>query len=150
LGEGPSPANWTPDYIKKHDLLLRYKITAERAFQRTFRLLEQFCKLHPTVASRFAESTVNKPAEPVILGEDPTSPTGTTILHEVRNGVENTTPRPYYPSNKTVARPVASLKSGATTHYVDNQPTSYIMVEKKTVCQTRKPISFRARSISSS
>jgi len=46
--EGLSPANWTPDYIKKHDLLLRYKTTAERSFQRTFRLLEQFCKLHPS------------------------------------------------------------------------------------------------------
>jgi hypothetical protein len=33
---GLSPANWTPDYMKKHDLLLCYKTTAERAPTRRF------------------------------------------------------------------------------------------------------------------
>jgi hypothetical protein len=47
LTQGSSPFNWTPDQIKKHDLCLRYAIAAERAFQREFRLLEQFRKLHP-------------------------------------------------------------------------------------------------------
>ena len=103
---GLSPTHWTPDYIKKHDLFLRYKTTAERGFQRTFRLLEQFCKSHPN-EGRPAEPAPAKPAEPepeeepepelLILGEDPTSPTGTSILHEVINGVANTTVRPYYP-----------------------------------------------------
>ena len=35
---GGSTINWQPDQIKKHDLALRYKTTAERAFQREFRL----------------------------------------------------------------------------------------------------------------
>ena len=30
--------------MRRHDLLLRYKTTAERAFQREFRQLEQYCK----------------------------------------------------------------------------------------------------------
>ena len=100
---GLSPANWTPEYIKKHDLLLRYRTTAERSFQRTFRLLEQFCKLHPAAPA-------HKPADPepeggsaasrarlTVVGEDPTSPTGLTLLLENIGGVENTTQRPYYP-----------------------------------------------------
>ncbi len=68
--QGLSPSNWTPEYIKKHDLLLRYRTSAERSFQRTFRLLEQFCKLHPTVP------TSPKPADPKpesvfrVIGED--------------------------------------------------------------------------------
>jgi hypothetical protein len=95
--QGLSPSNWTPEYIKKHDLLLRYRTTAERSFQRTFRLLEQFCKLHPTVP------TSPKPADPKpesvfrVIGEDPDSPTGLTLCHESINGVETPVPRPYYP-----------------------------------------------------
>ncbi len=118
---GLSPANWTPDYIKKHDLLLRYKTTAERSFQRTFSLLEQFRKLHPTVENRPAapadsansaaaatatESEAGSPAstctepepEVLILGEDPDSPTGIVVAFEMlKNGVETPVPRPYYP-----------------------------------------------------
>jgi hypothetical protein len=107
---GLSPANWTAEYIKKHDLLLRYRTTAERSFQRTFGLLEQFRKLHPTVENRPAA-----PAEPadgsaastgseeetepevLFLGEDPDSPTGLVVAFEMRNGVETPVPRPYYP-----------------------------------------------------
>ncbi len=96
---GLSPANWTPEYIKKHDLLLRYRTTAERSFQRTFRLLEQFCKSHPTTPKS------PKPAEPEpepdqvfrVVGEDPDSPTGLTLCFEIINGVETPVPRPYYP-----------------------------------------------------
>jgi len=113
--QGFSPFNWTPDQVKKYDLMLRYKTTAERAFQREFRLLEQFCKLHPSVDSGSTASTCTKcrpagtagpttadPAseprtELLIVGEDPDSPTGLTVLHEVIGGVENTVPRPYYP-----------------------------------------------------
>jgi hypothetical protein len=36
--------NLNPDTMRRHDLLLRYKTTAERAFQREFRQLEQYCK----------------------------------------------------------------------------------------------------------
>jgi hypothetical protein len=101
--QGRSPFNWTPDEIKKHDLCLRYATAAERAFQREFRLLEQFCKLHPAAPA-------HKPADPepeggsaasrarlTVVGEDPTSPTGLTLLLENIGGVENTTQRPYYP-----------------------------------------------------
>jgi len=96
--EGLSPANWTPDYIKKHDLLLRYKTTAERAF----RLLEQFGKLHPSVGKppRCPAAPTPKPDPPVlIVGEDPDSPTGLTVCFEMINGVESPVPRPYYRPN---------------------------------------------------
>jgi len=106
LTQGRSPFNWTPDEIKKHDLCLRYKTAAERAFQRDFRLLEQFRKLHPAVESRPAA-----PAEPdpkpkpdpkpqarlTVVGEDPTSPTGLTLLLENIGGVETRPLTPYYP-----------------------------------------------------
>jgi hypothetical protein len=120
---GLSPANWTPDYIKKHDLLLRYKTTAERAFQRTFCLLEQFCKLHPTVASGPPASTCTEnhaaasprttdpaPAPPtplLIVGEDPDSPTGFTLLCECFGETETTIPRPFTPSTRIPAPPFA-------------------------------------------
>jgi len=45
LGER-QPFDWSPEEIKKHDLLLRYKTTAERGFQRDYRLLEQHYKAH--------------------------------------------------------------------------------------------------------
>ena len=109
--EGLSPTNWTPEYIKKLDLLLRYKTTTERSFQRTFRLLEQFHKLHSTVkngpatpaepADGSAASTcTGEEPEPevLILGEDPDSPTGLVVAFEMlKGGVETPVPRPYYP-----------------------------------------------------
>ncbi len=105
LTQGFSPFNWTPDQIKKHDLMLRYKTSAERAFQREFRLLEQFCKLHPSGETRPAAPASTKPAPPapepdsdfLLVGEDPDSPTGYIVLHEIIKGVENTVERPYYP-----------------------------------------------------
>ena len=100
LTQGRSPFNWTPDEIKKHDLCLRYATTAERAFQREFRLLEQFCKAHPAAPAQ-------KPAEPerapkpqarlIVTGEDPTSPTGLTLLLQNIGGVETRPLTPYYP-----------------------------------------------------
>jgi hypothetical protein len=100
LTQGRSPFNWTPDEIKQHDLCLRYATTAERAFQREFRLLEQFRKLHPAAPTP-------KPAEPepapkpqarlIVTGEDPTSPTGLTLLLENIGGVETRPLTPYYP-----------------------------------------------------
>jgi hypothetical protein len=111
---GLSPANWTPEYIKKHDLLLRYRTTAERSFQRTFSLLEQFRKLHPAApapkpaipaepADGAAASTCTEEESEtaaLILGEDPDSPTGLVVAFEIlKNGVETPVPRPYYPKN---------------------------------------------------
>jgi hypothetical protein len=113
---GLSPAHWTPEYIKKHDLLLRYRTTAERSFQRTFGLLEQFRKLHPTVENRpaapakpedgSAASTTEEESEPervaLILGEDPHSPTGLVVAFEMlKGGIETPVPRPYYPPKES-------------------------------------------------
>jgi hypothetical protein len=78
--QGVSPFNWTPDQIKKHDLNFRYKTAAERAFQREYRLLEQHYKIHrPIVAKQPARE---KAAPLKIFMEDPTSPTGHTLLQE--------------------------------------------------------------------
>jgi len=100
LRQGASPYNWTPEQLKMHDLLLRYKNSAERSFQRGFRQLEQFCKLHPSVEpSKSADPDPAAEPEPELLitAEDPDSPTGLSVVHEVINGVENTVVRPYYP-----------------------------------------------------
>ena len=113
LTQGSSPFNWTPDQVKKYDLMLRYKTAAERAFQREFRLLEQFCKLHRSVegvsaAAAVAPATTNTAPDSApkqqqraptltILAEDPDSPTGTSVVHESFGDYENTVPRPYYP-----------------------------------------------------
>ena len=109
--QGLSPSNWTPDYIKKHDLLLRYRTTAERSFQRTFRLLEQFRKLHPTRRPppppnpRLTDSEPESEPEPeaLILGEDPDSPTGLVVAFEMINGVETPVP-PLLPPKRTPPR----------------------------------------------
>jgi len=64
----------------------------------------KFCKLHPSVENRPADPTPaeeDPAAEPepelLITAEDPDSPTGLSVVHEVINGVENTVVRPYYP-----------------------------------------------------
>jgi len=103
--QGRSPFNWTPDEIKKHDLCLRYATAAERAFQREFRLLEQFRKIHHPAPAKESAAKKSAAADPepkprailTVVGEDPTSPTGLTLLLENIGGVENTTQRPYYP-----------------------------------------------------
>ena len=83
---GGSTINWQPDQIKKHDLALRYKTTAERAFQREFRLLEQFYKAHPPEPAPKKEEEQKEEEEPylgpaiVFTVEDPTSPTGYRVL----------------------------------------------------------------------
>jgi hypothetical protein len=38
------PYRWTPEQIKTHDLMLRYKTTAERSFHREYRALEAHYK----------------------------------------------------------------------------------------------------------
>jgi hypothetical protein len=109
--QGMSPFNWSPDQLKKHDLMLRYKTTAERAFQREYRLLEQHFKLHPPAepdetdeADEPTES--NNPADPdepteklgpgmPVCMEDETSPTGYTLLDD-GSGIP-IKPRPFTP-----------------------------------------------------
>jgi len=91
--QGMATFNWTPDEIKKHDLALRYKTAAERAFQREYRLLEQHYKAHgpKPVKEPVAQETAapQEPAEenepdlgPAILfvEDDPNSPTGYTVI----------------------------------------------------------------------
>jgi hypothetical protein len=41
-----SPDTWTPEEIKKHDLMLRYRTSAERSFHREYRALEMHYKIH--------------------------------------------------------------------------------------------------------
>jgi hypothetical protein len=88
---GGSTINWQPEQIKKYDLALRYKTSAERSFQREFRLLEQFYKAHPPQPppkeEQAKEKEENDDEDPESMGpavvftvEDPTSPTGYRVL----------------------------------------------------------------------
>jgi hypothetical protein len=52
---------WHIDQIKSHDLVMRYKTAAERAFQRDYRLLEHHYKTHPP-ATKAQESKPPKPS----------------------------------------------------------------------------------------
>jgi hypothetical protein len=54
------PHQWSPFDIKRHELMQRYKNSVERAFQREFRLLEQYVKAHPKPKNAEPEA----PAEP--------------------------------------------------------------------------------------
>jgi hypothetical protein len=91
---GLSPFNWSPHQIKKHDLMLRYKTAADRAFQREYRLLEQHYKIHRPIA----QEPVREPAPPIlIVAEDPDSPTGFTLLEECFGTSQGPVPRPYTP-----------------------------------------------------
>jgi hypothetical protein len=106
---GGATINWRPEQIKNYDLALRYKTSAERSFQREFRLLEQFYKAHPPRSAeepaaheRAAKDTVSQAPEaqdaeakerdfgpPVTFTvEDPTSPTGFTEILTCYNGRE--------------------------------------------------------------
>ena len=111
ISQGSSPYNWSPDQIKKHDLSLRYKTAAERAFQREYRLLEQHYKIHrpqPAKESAAKNSAAPDPKPQATLtvgGEDPTSPTGITLLLQNIGGVEDTRQRPYYPNHSPSDQP---------------------------------------------
>ena len=41
-----SPDTWSPEQIKMHDLMLRYRGSAERSFHREYRALEAHYKIH--------------------------------------------------------------------------------------------------------
>jgi hypothetical protein len=64
---GLSIFNWTPEQVKQHELALRYKNAADRAYQREFRMLEQYYKTH-----------CPKPAAPQPAEEAENQPTGKT------------------------------------------------------------------------
>jgi hypothetical protein len=104
--QGLSTFNWLPEQIKRHDLALRYKNAAERAFQREYRLLEQHYKIHrpaqavpPASADAAPQELKPQPgANFAFIGEDPDSPSGYTLLREFVDGVENDVPRPFWPS----------------------------------------------------
>lgn len=92
-----SPFNWTPEEIKKHDLLLRYKNSAERSFLRENRALEQHYKLHPpppppeppTPAVTTDHNDDDEDPGLTILTADPECPTGYRILCEIKDGRES-------------------------------------------------------------
>jgi hypothetical protein len=113
LTHGSSPYNWSPEQIKKHDLSLRYKTAAERAFQRECRLLEQYYKIHrpkPAKESAAKESAAPDPeprATLTVVGEDPDSPTGLTLLLQNIGGVETKFHTPYYPPGSSCSDPPA-------------------------------------------
>ena len=67
----PNVYQWQPHEQKQHDLALRYLTTAERRFQREFRMLEQFYSKHgqpaaerkPTRAEEAAKARAEEEAE---------------------------------------------------------------------------------------
>ncbi len=101
-----APYNWSDALIKRHDLMLRYKTSAERCFQREYRQLEQHYKAHPPEPPKptpeeeaaaaqaiFAKQTPTGSPETAAEAdelyrytpqdftmEDPTSPTGYTFI----------------------------------------------------------------------
>jgi hypothetical protein len=96
---GVNPFNWTDKQIKNHDLLLRYKTTADRTFQSQFNQLQQCLKSPnftptPKPDQRFdpaaptpetaAESTSEPDPEPItrIITKSSTSPTGYIAFDE--------------------------------------------------------------------
>jgi hypothetical protein len=102
--EGGSSINWRPEQIKQYDLALRYKTSAERSFQREYRLLEQFYKARPPKPAEEPAARQTVPQEPeahnpeakerdfgppiTFTVEDPASPTGFTEILTCYNGRE--------------------------------------------------------------
>ena len=97
-----SPINWSPEELNMHNLLLRYQNAAERSFQREIRTLEQHCKIHQEKPAAAPPPKTNpkqpqaqpqpepapRPASITLIGEDPDSPTGYSILKQIENGRE--------------------------------------------------------------
>jgi len=85
--EGRAPYDWKADEIKTHDLLLRYKTTAERSFQRDVRALEEHYRLHHP--KKLEPKVADKPkASLTIMGVDRSSPTGYSLIREMVEGKE--------------------------------------------------------------
>jgi len=89
ITHGLSPYNWSPEQIKKHDLSLRYKTAAERAFQREFRLLEQYYKIHRPVKA-------TPPAPDHEAAQEP-APESSGVTQECANGPKIVNSVPYRP-----------------------------------------------------
>ncbi len=89
ITHGLSPYNWAPDQIKKYDLSLRYKTAAERAFQREFRLLEQYYKTH-----RPAKATL--PAHDQAVAQE-SAPASSGVTQECANRRKIVNARPDQP-----------------------------------------------------
>jgi hypothetical protein len=76
---GTSAFNFTAEQTKIYERLLRYKNSAERCFQREFRMTEQFFKSHrPPVSKNFVPEP--GPIDLAITVEDPTHPAGYRIV----------------------------------------------------------------------
>jgi hypothetical protein len=59
-----SPDTWTPEEIKKHDLMLRYRGAAERSFHREYRALETHYKIHNLLPKPEPEPTAEPESAP--------------------------------------------------------------------------------------
>jgi hypothetical protein len=86
--EGRAPYDWNADEIKIHDLLLRYKTTAERSFQRDVRALDQHYRVH--CPKKLEPKATEKPKPSLtIIGVDRNSPTGYSLVREMIDGKES-------------------------------------------------------------
>ena len=108
--DGRSPFNWTPEEVKMHDLHLRYKTAADRAFHRENRALQQHLtfKHQQKRWQREEQEASAASAEPApathpkvppftVIAIDPESPTGYSIVSEIIDGVEYNNRRPVVP-----------------------------------------------------
>ena len=75
---GHPPYMWTPEQCKMHDLMLRYKNSAERSFHREYRLLEAHYKSHKLAPPPPAEDPKPIPDLIIELG------TSEEILEQMR------------------------------------------------------------------
>jgi hypothetical protein len=103
---------WDPSEIKAHDLMLRYKTAAERAFQRDYRLLEHHYKTHKPAP---VQEPVSEAAPPASSTEH-SAQSGETHSYEGEPQAESVVgapsdgPQPLKVSNqpKIVLKPVVS------------------------------------------
>jgi hypothetical protein len=124
---GVNAYNWTDKQIKNHDLLLRYKTAAERAFQSQFNQLQQCLKspnFTPTPKPDLpsdspptpdaSESTSEPDPEPItrIITKSSTSPTGYIALDEWPPRKGAVYPCPTEPPPNPRPDPPSSSKEG--------------------------------------
>jgi hypothetical protein len=108
--DGRAPFNWTPAEVKMHDLHLRYKTAADRAFHRENRALQQHLKFQQeqkrwqqqeqekqNAASPEPAAALKKVPPFTVCAIDPESPTGYSIITEIIDGVEYSNTRPFVP-----------------------------------------------------
>jgi hypothetical protein len=89
---GCSAFNFTAEQTKLFDRMLRYKNSAERGFQREFRLTEQFFKSHrptPRATAKepaFVPTPEDELPDVIFTVEDPTHPDGYRVVLECPKG----------------------------------------------------------------